>query len=521
MLDVAVLSHKQASTYYSKGQDNYYTEQQGEFIGRLKDELNLGDLTHDTFESLLRGVNPTTGQSLVMSKINRKTDVPAFDFTLSASKSISLAWELALLKGDAKLADALQNAHDSAVNSTIYHIEKEEIQVRQQKNKIKKIEKTGNIIGAKFQHDIGRELDSQLHTHTIIFNFSRCSDGKYRTLHSKGFLHKSEDNPVIKNIGKLYREILKENLVKAGFELRDTDKNQSFYELQSIDDNLIQAFSSRTIAIKNKIEELRNKHPHLSESQLSKRAFFDTRKSKNKEVDRDEVRQKNVELMSKYTDLDKLLFSLQPKKSAQKEQIQEPQIEQAELKKLIHEVKSEISNKRNRTPLNVTIKAAAKIDTPISITSLFNQVKNEEIQQQKQLNTMHEVLIHSLQKTKLDTHKLFESLKNTPKILIEEKYENARARTPDNRDRFIASYRDLTDTVERAKQSHNRNATDLTTTTERAEPRAEFERSHDVDARPTARDHKPYVLTIEELRRDDAIAAERLKQKQQSQEQER
>ena len=502
MLDVEVLSYKQASTYYSKGKDNYYTEQQGEFIGKLKDELNLGDLTHEAFESLLRGVSPTTGQSLIASKNGRKKDVPAFDFTLSASKSISLAWELALLKGDTKLADALQNAHDSAVNSTIYHIEKEEIQVRQQKNKIKKIEKTGNIIGAKFQHDIGRELDPQLHTHTIIFNFSRCSDGKYRTLHSKGFLTKSEDNPFIKNIGKLYREILRENLEKAGFELRDTDRSQSFYELKSIDDNLIQAFSSRTIAIKNKIEELRNKHPHLSESQLSKRAFFDTRKSKNKEVDRDEVRAKNVELMSQYINLDKLLSSLQPKKEVQKEQLHIPS--EAELIQLINLAKGEIQNKRHRTPLNITNRVISKIDTPISITSLFNQIKTEEVKQQKEFKNMHEVLMHSLKSTKLDTQKLFASLKNTPKINIEEEFENARARTPDNRDRFIASYRDLTNEFTRAKYSNHRNVADLTTTANRGVERTDAQRDDVTNVRTTGTSNSSAV-TVEHLRRAEEL----------------
>lgn len=501
MLNVEVLSYKQASTYYSKGKDNYYTEQQGEFIGKLKDTLNLGDLSHEAFESLLRGVNPTTGQSLIASKNGREKDVPAFDFALSASKSVSLALELALQKGDTALANAIQTAHDSAVNSTILHIEKEEIQIRKQKNKIKTVEKTGNIVGAKFQHDIGRDLDPQLHTHTVIFNFSKCSDGKYRTLHSKGFLTKSEDNPFIKNIGKLYREILRENLEKAGFELRDTDRSQSFYELKSIDDNLIQAFSSRSLMIRAKTEELRKLHPHLSEAQLSKRAFFDTRKTKNKEIDRDEVRTKNIELMSQHVNLDKLLSSLQPKKEVQKEQLHIPT--EKELIQLINLAKSEIQNKKHKTLLNVAIKAAAKIDTPISITTLFNQIKTKEQQTQKQLTTMHEVLMHSLQSTKLDTLKLFESLKQPDiKILIEENFENAR--TPSNRDRFIASYRDLTNEFTRAKQSHNRDVADLVTTAERGEPGAKFERD-DVAHAGAARDDYPVVVTREDLQRAEEL----------------
>lgn len=517
MLNVEVLSYKQASTYYSKGKDNYYTETQGEFIGKLKDELNLGDLTHEAFESLLRGVSPTTGQSLIASKGGRETDVPAFDFALSVSKSLSIGYELALEKGDTALASAIQTAHDSAVNSTILHIEKEEIQIRKQKNKVKTVEKTGNIIGAKFQHDIGRELDPQLHTHTAIFNFSKCSDGKYRTLHSKGFLTKSEDNPFIKNIGKLYREILRENLIKAGFELRDTDKSQSFYELKSIDDNLIQAFSSRSLMIRAKVVELKKRHPHLSEAQLSKRAFFDTRKTKNKEIDRDEVRAKNVELMAKHVNLDSLLASLQPKKEPQKEAKQEvkqePQIEQAELKKIIHEVKSEIPNKKHRTPLNVTIRAAAKIDKPISISTLFNQIKNEEVKQQKQLNTMHEVLMHSLQSTKLDTEKLFSSLKHIDKHHIEEILNDARERNrPDReRDRFVESYRELTDSNARAKQSDYRNAPNITTDAERGVERTDAKRDDVTNVRTTGVNY-PSTITWEDIRRANRGGLDKVEQ---------
>ncbi len=447
MLTVRKLSMAQAATYYSK--ENYYTQEKGEFYGKLKETLGLDDLTHESFNQLLNGINPSTGEALVASKQGKAAAVPAFDFTFSPSKSVSIAYEAALAKGDTALANAMQTAHDNAVNAALNHVEQEHIKMRIQKKGERKSVNTGNIIAAKFQHDINRDLAPQLHTHSVVFNFTKGADGKYRALDGSHLLQKG-DMALSKSVGQYYRESLKEELKKAGFELRDTDKSKSFFELKNVDDNLIQAFSSRTQAIKAKVEELKKEHPHLSKSQLSLRAFFNTRQTK-KEVDRDEVRVKNVELMSKHANLDKLLSSLQPRKIGTNQATKEPQIEQAELKKLIHEVKSEITNKRHRTPLNITNKVISKIDTPISITSLFQKIKNEEVQQQKQLNTMHEVLMHSLQSTKLDTQKLFESLKNTPKIKIEEEFENARARTPSNRARFIDRFGSITAELERSK----------------------------------------------------------------------
>ena len=299
-------------------------------------------------------------------------------------------------------------------------------------------------------------------------------------------------SPIIKNIGQFYRESLKAELVKAGFELRDVDKSKSFYELKNVSDDLIQSFSSRNIAIKAKVEELKKEYPNMSKSQLSLRAFFNTRVSK-KEVDRDEVRAKNAELISKHVNID-------------------------ELKKLISIVKSEISNKKHRTTLNVATQVAAKIDTPISISTLYNQIKNEEVKERKQLQTMHEVLINALQSTKLDTEKLFSSLKHIDKHHIEEVLENGKTRTPSERDRFIASFSSITGELERAKQSHNNYVGDLTTTTaERGVGRGELERYDDVNAKSAGINYPSF--TAEQMaeynrRGNEAIAKERAEKTQ-------
>jgi len=235
----------------------------GEYFGKLKDELGLGDLTHESFTQLLQGINPTTGELLVRSKSGKKGVIPAFDFTFSPPKSISLAYELAIAKGDDKLLANIVKAHDNAVNAALKHIEKEEIKARVQKNGKRKV------------------LEPQLHTHSVVMNLTKI-DGKYKALDTGTLLRKG--SKTVKNLGQFYRESLKHELRKNGLELRDTDKEQSFFELQEVDDKLIKAFSSRTFEIKKEIFALKKKHPNLTESQLSLRAFFGTRKAIQQEL---------------------------------------------------------------------------------------------------------------------------------------------------------------------------------------------------------------------------------------------
>ncbi|MEA2017533.1 MAG: MobF family relaxase, partial [Campylobacterota bacterium] len=475
MLTVRKLSLAQASTYYSK--DNYYTQQIGEYYGKLKNELGLSDLTHDSFNNLLHGVNPSTNNTLVASKKNKDGALPALDFTLSPFKSISLVYELAVSKNDTRLAEAILKAHDNAVNGSLNHIEQEHIKSRIQKNGKRVTLNTGNCIAAKFQHDTSRDLAPQLHTHSVIFNFTKI-DNKYRALDASQLLKKN--SPIIKNLGQFYRQNLKDELVKAGFSLRDIDKSQSFYELSSVNDELIKAFSSRSKAIKAKVKQLKKSHPHLSDSQLNMRAFFNTRTAK-KEVDRDAVRLKNVELMSKFTDVDKLLSNLQPIVKVKSD----IKIDDKELIKIANQVKRQISNKYHKTPLNIATQVATKLNNPISINEIYTKIKTKEINEQKQLNSMNDVLVASLKATKLDTQKLFNSLnslKGVDKHQIEEKLENGRE--PSNRDRFIAIINQQSNRVTRAEQLNNRDVADLVATTERGQSRGdEFERYDDVTNR--------------------------------------
>jgi len=497
MLTVRKLSLAQASTYYSK--DNYYTKQQGEFFGEdLKKEFGLGDLTHESYLNLLNGINPQTGQSLVQSKAGKETNVPALDFTFSPFKSASIAYELAISKGDLVLARRIQTAHNNAVNKALSHIQKEHIRARVQKKGVRKSVITANLIAAKFQHDINRDLAPQLHTHCVVFNFTKV-DGKFISLDASKLLKKG--SPIIKNLGKYYRESLKEELHQAGFTTRVKDKEQGFYEIAEMNEELIQHFSSRSIKIQKKVKELKKQFPKLSNSQLSLRAFFNTRSVK-KDVDRDLVRAENLKQIDRITNSDELLKELS---SFKKQDLKI--IDDKEIFKTLSEVKKEL-NKWQKTPLNMATKVMSKlpINVDISIKDLQNKIKNKELRDVKEIQVMHDVVVFNLKCTKLDTKKLFQFGK-VEKLLIEEKFENARA-TRSDRDRLIESYDRITNKFDEAKRSNYRDASDTLarTTKRRGEPRAEFERADATSDRATG---KNGATVIKPVTKADIERAER------------
>ncbi|MBS4069085.1 MAG: relaxase domain-containing protein [Sulfurimonas sp.] len=515
----------QASTYYEK--DNYYQVQIGEYRGKLKDELQLGDLDHSSFQNLLQGINPTTGESLVASKSGQDKQRAAIDICMKAPKSFSVLVELAAAKNDTKLLNSLMKVWDKSVNITLDHIEKEYSYTRIQKNNKRREVKTGNLLITKFEHSTARPvtdrqtktvaIDPDIHTHNLLMNFTKSPDGKYRSIEAKKLLNSNLIN------GQFLRSELAVNLQKdLGINTVVTDAKHGFIEIEGVPHELLDEYSSRHKQIQEKLIELREKFPDMNETKLQKMAARTSRESKKIiDIERDEIRKNNLKRAEKIVNVDELLQKF--KQSEQKQQKAQTEEINTVIQNVVKNAEREVKKlpKYRQNIYSVLSSSTVALLGKVPSSEIFLHVKKSEEVRQHQLNTMHEVLIHSLQKTKLDTHKLFESLKNTPKILIEEKFENARARTPSDRDRLIERFSSITNELTRAKHSHNRDAADLTTTTERGEPRAEFERSHDVDARPTARDHKPYVLTIEELRRDDAIAAERLKRKQQSQEYER
>jgi len=134
---------------------------------------------------------------------------PGLDVTLQAPKSVSLA---ALVAGDARII----RAHDEAVRETLDFVEGNLLAARQWDRERKRHVQvpSPSMVAATFRHTANRNLEPHLHTHAVIANMTRRTDGSWASPDT-GALRRSE-----KLIGAHYRNELAARLRALGYGLR-------------------------------------------------------------------------------------------------------------------------------------------------------------------------------------------------------------------------------------------------------------------------------------------------------------
>ena len=184
MLSIGALSSAaQGASYYER--DGYYAKDDPEhrdasaWAGKGAEELGLkGPVDPDTFRRVLEGKVPD-GSGRQLGRRGKDGNIehrPGRDLTFSAPKSVSIA---ALVGGDRRIVEA----HDRAVAATLAWVEKNATETRMkdpgsspgQVPDTGKMARVGNqkIVAATFRHDTSRNLDPQLHTHSVIANMVR------------------------------------------------------------------------------------------------------------------------------------------------------------------------------------------------------------------------------------------------------------------------------------------------------------------------------------------------------------
>lgn len=249
MLSLSNVSSGNTAANYYEVADDYYTSGHGPsaWWGAGAASLGLQGAVEPTeFASLLDGRLPS-GESLHRGAAGRRGGT---DGTFSAPKSVSLQ---ALVGGDRRII----NAHCVAVERALAFAEAL-VACRVTEDGSTRSERTGNLVVARFNHDVSRACDPQLHTHCVMINATRRADGQWR----------ATDNQQIYRqkmlLGALYRAELAHELQTLGYGVRLTHLDGRF-ELAHIDEHQVKAFSQRSAAI----EAYLKTHTGLERSEAS------------------------------------------------------------------------------------------------------------------------------------------------------------------------------------------------------------------------------------------------------------
>jgi conjugative relaxase-like TrwC/TraI family protein len=237
----ALGSSAQASSYYEA--DDYYAGDglsPSEWQGAGADALGLsGEVERDQFRDMLDGKMPD-GQQLGTMRDGEVQHRPGWDVTMSAPKSVSIMAEVA---GDRRLV----GAHDRAVKSALAFAERHTAATRIRDGGSVERQQTGNLIVASFRHDTSRAQDPQLHTHNVIMNATRDTDGNWRSLEPRALYQ------LQKAIGAVYRQELAVNVRGLGYEVEPG--KDSLFEVKGVSSQAIKAFSERAAQVEARLAE--------------------------------------------------------------------------------------------------------------------------------------------------------------------------------------------------------------------------------------------------------------------------
>jgi conjugative relaxase-like TrwC/TraI family protein len=240
MLTPSAMGNGSASVYYYTNVVNRTVEgvmeNAGYWMGKGAEKLELGlEVKTAQFLEIFKGYNPKTGDALVQNAGKKSRDT-GWDLTMSAPKSVSVAWAI----GTEKERSKIENAHREAVKTVVTEFEK---LIRTRAGKGGKKQEAAGAVVAVFEHTTARPVDGQipdpqLHSHALFMNVGVTeSDGKTRSIRSELFYKRQME------MGRLYRGVLAQELKRAGFEVTHKKDNLS---LKHIPEELSKEMSKRS-----------------------------------------------------------------------------------------------------------------------------------------------------------------------------------------------------------------------------------------------------------------------------------
>jgi conjugative relaxase-like TrwC/TraI family protein len=273
VLSVAKLALGQEAYYEQQvalGLDDYYAgrgESPGLWAGSGAEGLELSGVVADgDLGTLLRGVSPADGERLRAPAKERtitvrtldeatgewrdepKTPAPVagFDLVFSCPKSVSL---LHALTGDDEVRRAISDAHEASWQAALSYLESEACVVRRGHGGAIR-EHGEDFVAAAFRHRTSRAQDPHLHTHVIVANLARSSDGKWRALDGEAILRTYR-----LAAGYLYEANLRGELSRTlGVGWSEPVKGMA--EIEGVPTEALRAFSSRRQSLVEHMEAM-------------------------------------------------------------------------------------------------------------------------------------------------------------------------------------------------------------------------------------------------------------------------
>lgn len=231
----------QAADYYNQT-DDYYRESghaPTAWQGQGAEALGLrGEVTPAQAEAILSGRLPDG------DRVGGDDHRCGWDATFSAPKSVSVA---AYVHGDARLI----GAHDRAVSAAIQYLERGVAATRIREDGQIRTEATGNLVVGTYRHDVSREGEPDLHTHSVIANITRSADGQWRSLESRPLYRLQTD------AGAVYRAALARECERLGYAIERTQAgDHPSFELRAVSQAERDMWSTRSKQVERELEKM-------------------------------------------------------------------------------------------------------------------------------------------------------------------------------------------------------------------------------------------------------------------------
>jgi len=272
MMSLTKISSASAQHYYAK--EDYYTNsaearEASAWSGEGAKRAGLtGSVVREQFREVLDGQLPD-GKDLARNGGDERR--AGFDATFSAPKSVSL---LAEVGGDASVLEA----HRIATRAGLTYLQEHASYARITENGETRLEQTGNLIIATFEHHTSRSGDPQTHTHSVIMNATQRADDEWRALAGEKLYEAKM------TAGAVYRATLANEMQELGYHIEVTHADGRF-EVAGLTKEQLNEFSQRSQDIREAMAEY-----GLSGAKEAERATLLTRESK-KETDLGQLRE--------------------------------------------------------------------------------------------------------------------------------------------------------------------------------------------------------------------------------------